>query len=45
MEESLVIIKPDGIARGLIGKLLTRFEERGFKITSMKMILATKKRL
>ena len=45
MENSLVIIKPDGIARGFVGKVITRFEERGFKIISIKMILATKKNL
>jgi len=45
MENSLVIIKPDGIARGFVGKVITRFEERGFKIISIKMIQATKKNL
>ena len=38
MERTLVIIKPDGIQRGLIGPIITRLERRGLKITAMKMI-------
>jgi|SRR5579872_4548820 len=41
MERSLLIIKPDGVARGLIGKILTRFEEKGFYIIASKMTMAT----
>ena len=38
MERTLVIIKPDGVQRGLIGAIITRLERRGLKITAMKMI-------
>lgn len=38
MEKTLVIIKPDGVQRGLIGPIITRLEGRGLKITAMKMI-------
>lgn len=38
MEQSLLIIKPDAVKRGLIGKVLTRFEERGFKIVASKIV-------
>lgn len=38
MERTLVIIKPDGVQRGLIGSIITRLEKRGLKITAMKMI-------
>ena len=38
MEKTLVIIKPDGVQRGLIGPIITRLERRGLKITAMKMI-------
>ena len=38
MERTLVIIKPDGVQRGLIGPIITRLERRGLKITAMKMI-------
>ncbi len=38
MERSLVIIKPDGVQRGLIGTIISRLENRGLKIVAMKMI-------
>jgi nucleoside-diphosphate kinase len=38
VERTLVIIKPDGVQRGLIGPIITRLERRGLKITAMKMI-------
>lgn len=41
MEQSLLIIKPDGVARSLSGEILTRFEKKGFKICGMKFIRAT----
>ena len=37
-ERTLVLIKPDGVERGLIGTLLTRFENVGLKIVGMKMV-------
>jgi nucleoside-diphosphate kinase len=36
MERTFVMIKPDGVQRGLIGKILSRFEEKGFKIVAAK---------
>lgn len=41
MEQSLLIIKPEGVARGLIGDILTRFERKGFYLCASKMIMAT----
>jgi nucleoside-diphosphate kinase len=38
MERTLVIIKPDGVQRSLIGPIVTRFEQRGLKIVGMKLI-------
>ena len=38
MERTLVIIKPDGVKRGLIGEILSRFEKRGLRISALKMI-------
>jgi nucleoside-diphosphate kinase len=38
MERTLVIIKPDGVQRGLIGPIITRLERRGLKITALRMI-------
>jgi len=37
-ERTLVLIKPDGIIRQLVGKILTRFEDAGLKIIGMKMV-------
>jgi nucleoside-diphosphate kinase len=43
MERTLSIIKPDGVAKGLIGEVLRRFESNGLKIRAMKMISLSKK--
>ena len=33
-----IMIKPDGVQRGLIGKIIARFEDKGFKLIAMKLI-------
>lgn len=38
MEQTLVIIKPDGVQRGLIGPIIDRFERRGLRIAAMKLM-------
>jgi nucleoside-diphosphate kinase len=38
LQQTLVIVKPDGVQRGLAGKILARFEERGMKLVAMKML-------
>lgn len=38
MERTLVIIKPDGVQRGLVGEITGRFEKRGLRIVGMKML-------
>ena len=38
IERSLVIIKPDGVQRGLMGRILERFENAGLRIIGMKMM-------
>jgi nucleoside-diphosphate kinase len=38
VERTLVLIKPDGVERGLIGEIISRFEKRGLKILALKMI-------
>jgi nucleoside-diphosphate kinase len=38
MERTFIIIKPDAVQRGLVGEIISRFERRGLKLTSMKMI-------
>lgn len=37
-ERTLVLIKPDGIQRGLVGKITSRFENKGLKLVGMKMM-------
>jgi nucleoside-diphosphate kinase len=38
MERSLIIIKPDGVQRHLIGEIVGRIEKKGLKIAAMKML-------
>jgi len=38
MERTLIVLKPDAIARGLAGEILTRFERAGLKIIGLKML-------
>ncbi|GIW65704.1 MAG: nucleoside-diphosphate kinase [Candidatus Parcubacteria bacterium] len=41
-ERTLVLIKPDGIERGLIGEIISRFERAGLKIVGLGIVRATK---
>lgn len=41
MERTLVIIKPDGVQRGLIGPILTRLERRGLRFAALKLMWIT----
>lgn len=41
MERTLLMIKPDGVQRGLIGKVLQRFEEKGFQMVAGKLMQLT----
>jgi len=38
IERTLVLLKPDAVSRGLMGKILTRFEDAGFKVVGGKMV-------
>lgn len=42
IEQTLSIIKPDGVKRGLVGEVIGRFEKAGLKIRAMKMVHLTK---
>jgi nucleoside-diphosphate kinase len=35
------MVKPDGVQRGLIGRIVSRFEDKGFKLVSGKLVLVT----
>ncbi|MEO6825899.1 MAG: nucleoside-diphosphate kinase [Microbacteriaceae bacterium] len=40
VEETLVIIKPDGVARGLTGEILRRIEAKGYSLVDLKLLQA-----
>ena len=42
IEQTLAIIKPDAVSRGLIGKILARFEEQGFRVRALRMVQLSK---
>ncbi len=42
MERTLLLIKPDALQRGLVGRILARFETKGFRIVGMKMLQMSK---
>ena len=38
MEQTLVLIKPDGVAKGLTGEIISRIERRGLQVVALKMM-------
>lgn len=44
-EKTLILIKPDGVKRGLIGEIIRRIEQRGLKIIALKMFQATREQI
>jgi len=42
-ERTFIMIKPDGVQRGLVGNIISRFEKRGIKIVAMKMVSVDRK--
>ncbi len=38
MERTYLMVKPDGVQRGLAGEIIARFEKKGFKIAALKML-------
>ena len=40
-ERSLILIKPDGVQRSLIGEIIKRFEQTGLKLCALKILNAT----
>ena len=41
MERTLILIKPDAIQRGLIGRIISRFEDKGLKVAGIKFLALT----
>ncbi len=44
VEKTLVLVKPDGVKRGLIGEVISRFERKGLKLRALKMIWLSKEK-
>ncbi|KAH6799570.1 hypothetical protein C2S51_036054 [Perilla frutescens var. frutescens] len=42
VEETYIMIKPDGVQRGLVGEIISRFEKKGFKLTGLKLFQCPK---
>ena len=42
MERTLILIKPDTVQRSLAGRIISRFEDKGYKITAMKFMWMTR---
>jgi len=45
LERTLILIKPDGVRRNLIGDVLARVERKGYKIVALKLVEADRERL
>ncbi|MBZ0150932.1 MAG: nucleoside-diphosphate kinase [Planctomycetes bacterium] len=41
MERTLILLKPDAVQRGLVGQVLSRFEQKGLKLAAMKLMQIT----
>merc|ERR1712018_602300 len=44
-ERTFIMLKPDAVQRGLVGEIIKRFEQKGFKLVAMKMMHASKELL
>ena len=42
MEQTLIILKPDAVQRGHVGRIITRFEDKGFQVLARKMMLVSR---
>jgi len=42
MERTLILVKPDGVRRGLVGEVISRIESKGYQITDLKLINPTR---
>lgn len=41
MERSVVLVKPDGVQRALVGEIISRFERKGLRLAGLKMVMLT----
>ncbi|KAJ2957681.1 hypothetical protein NQZ79_g6667 [Umbelopsis isabellina] len=45
MERTYIMVKPDGVERGLVGEILKRFEAKGYQLTALELMHPTKEHL
>ena len=38
IEQTLILVKPDGVQRGLVGEIISRYEQKGLKLISLKLL-------
>jgi len=41
IQQTVVLVKPDGLQRGLVGEIIHRFERKGLKLSAIKMVMMT----
>ena len=41
-QQTLILVKPDGVKRGLVGEVIARVERKGYKVSNLKMLTANK---
>ena len=41
-EDTLIVVKPDGVKRGLVGEVVSRFEKKGFVVKKLQMMTTSK---
>jgi nucleoside-diphosphate kinase len=39
-EKTLILVKPDGVRRGLVGEVISRIEKKGYSVTALRMLQA-----
>lgn len=39
-EKTLILVKPDGVRRGLVGEVISRIEKKGYSVTALRMLIA-----
>ncbi|CAI2181074.1 4518_t:CDS:2 [Funneliformis geosporum] len=45
MERTYIMVKPDGVERGLVGEIIKRFEQKGYQLVALKLVSPTKQLL
>ncbi|MGI0092108.1 MAG: nucleoside-diphosphate kinase, partial [Nitrososphaerales archaeon] len=38
LDRTLIVVKPDGVRRGLTGEIISRFEKKGFKLVALRLV-------